>query len=99
MLVFPIRELPELSKGKGNKIIKISSAKAKSREEFVAAISVLPSGRHLVVYSGKRSLTLKPGNLVDYRGERGRRGKKLPRGFQKVDKVEIVEPEQMLLPE
>jgi len=99
MLVFPVKELPELSKGKGNKIIHIPSARVKSREEFVASLYVLTTGSQLVIYSGKRSLTLKPGNLVDYRGERGRRGKKLPRGFQKVDKIEIVEPEQMSLPE
>ncbi len=99
MLAFPIRDLPELSKGKGNKIISIPSAKAKSREEFVAAICVLPTGGHLIIYSGKRSLTLKPGNLVDYRGERGRRGRKLPRGFQKVDEVEIFEPKQLSLAE
>ncbi len=99
MLAFPIRDLPELSKGKGNKIINIPSARAKSREEFVAAISVLPAGCHLIIYSGKRSLTLKPGNLVDYTGERGRRGRKLPRGFQKVDEVEIFEPKQMSLAE
>jgi len=99
MLIFPIMDLPQISKGKGNKIINISAARAKSREELVAIVFVLPIGNHLMIHSGKRSLTLKPGNIADYRGERGRRGRKLPRGFQKVDQVEMIEPKQMSLME
>ncbi|MCP4682019.1 MAG: DNA topoisomerase IV subunit A [Desulfobacterales bacterium] len=99
MLIFPIRDLPQLSKGKGNKIINIPAKRAKAREEVVRHISILPIGCNLVLSAGKRTLTLKPGNLVDYRGERGRRGRKLPRGFQNVDKVEIEEPQQMSLME
>jgi topoisomerase-4 subunit A len=99
MLIFPIKDLPQISKGKGNKIINISAARAKSREELVIIVFVLPIGNHLIIHSGKRSLTLKPGNLVDYRGERGRRGRKLPRGFQKVDRVEMIAPKQMSLME
>ncbi|MFH2067551.1 MAG: DNA topoisomerase IV subunit A [Pseudomonadota bacterium] len=99
MLIFPIKDLPELSKGKGNKIIGIPAARAKAREELVAIIAVLPMGHHLVIHSGKRSLTLKPGNLFEYRGERGRRGKRLPRGFQNVDRLEMIEPQQMSLME
>ncbi len=99
MLVFPIKELPQLPKGKGNKIIGIPSARARSREELIAFVTVLPMGHHLVIHSGKRPLVLRPGNLFDYRGERGRRGHKLPRGFQKVDRVEMIEPQQMSLME
>jgi len=54
------------------------------------ALAVLASGDELTVYSGKRHLTLKAGDLEHYRGERGRRGNKLPRGFQKVDSVAVV---------
>lgn len=97
MLVFPVMDLPELSKGKGNKIINIPAKRAKTREEIVTHIAILPMGSNLIIYAGKRSLTLKPGNLADYRGERGRRGRKLPRGFQKVDQVEIEAVQQMSL--
>ncbi len=89
MLVFPISELPELARGKGNKIINIPSARVLSREEFVVAISVISEGQTLKVLSGKRHLSLKFKELEHYMGERGRRGNKLPRGFQKVDRVEI----------
>ncbi|MFL0803543.1 MAG: DNA topoisomerase IV subunit A [Agarilytica sp.] len=89
MLVFPISELPELARGKGNKIINIPSARVLSREEFVVAISVISEGQVLKVLSGKRHLSLKFKELEHYMGERGRRGNKLPRGFQKVDRVEI----------
>jgi len=87
MLVFPLSDLPHLSKGKGNKIIGIPAAKLQLREEFVVAIAVLLPTQSLLAYSGKRHLKLKPSDLEHYRGERGRRGNKLPRGFQKIDSL------------
>jgi len=89
MLVFPIADLPQLGKGKGNKIIGIPSAKLQLREEFVVAIAVVSAHQSVTLYSGKRFIKLKPSDLEHYRGERGRRGNKLPRGFQKVDAVEV----------
>ena len=91
LLVFPVTELPQLARGKGNKIMNIPSARVKSREEFVLAVAVINPGQMLTLYSGKRHITLKQSDLDHYRGERGRRGNKLPRGFQKVDQVEVVE--------
>ncbi len=88
LLVFPTSELPELSRGKGNKLLGIPTAKVAAREEFLVAVVVIPEGGNLVVYSGQRHLTLKPSDLGNYRGERGRRGEKLPRGFQRVDRAE-----------
>jgi topoisomerase-4 subunit A len=85
LLAFLCSELPELNRGKGNKIIGIPSARAQAREEIVLAIVVLPAGASLAVLSGKRTLTLKPDDLQHYVGERGRRGGMLPRGFQRVD--------------
>ncbi len=91
LLVFPIKDLPQLSKGKGNKIIGIPTARLKLREEFVTALSVVSTEESILVYSGKRYLKLKPSDLAHYRGERGRRGNKLPRGFQKVDRLAVEE--------
>jgi topoisomerase-4 subunit A len=87
LLLFPIRELPILGKGKGNKIISIPTSRVKSREEFVVGIEVVSVGSSLTVHSGKRHLTLKPKDIQHYLGDRGRRGSKLPRGFQRVDKL------------
>jgi len=92
LLVFSLAELPQLSKGKGNKILSLPSARVKTREEFVAGLAVLPPGACLVLSAGKRTLTLKPSDLDHYCGERGRRGNKLPRGFQKVDAVTVESP-------
>ncbi|UTF61645.1 DNA topoisomerase IV subunit A [Gilvimarinus sp. DA14] len=89
LLVFPLAELPILARGKGNKIINIPAARVQAREEFAAAIVTLVAGQSLTVYSGKRHLTLKPADLEHYHGERGRRGNKLPRGFQKVDRLAV----------
>jgi len=89
MLVFPITELPQLARGKGNKIINIPSARVLAREEFVIALEVISEKQALKIVSGKRHLTLKFKDLEHYRGERGRRGNKLPRGFQKVDGVVV----------
>jgi len=85
LLVFPIRDLPQLGKGKGNKIIGIPGERVANREEFMNGLAVLPAGATLVLQAGKRTLSLKPDDLEHYKGERGRRGNKLPRGFQRVD--------------
>ncbi|MEJ1357661.1 MAG: DNA gyrase C-terminal beta-propeller domain-containing protein, partial [Candidatus Sedimenticola sp. (ex Thyasira tokunagai)] len=89
MLTFPIAELPALSRGKGNKIIGIPGKRVESREEYVVAIASIPEGGRLTAFSGKRHITLKAADLDHYQGERGRRGNKLPRGFQKVDGVTV----------
>jgi topoisomerase-4 subunit A len=87
LLVFPLADLPQLARGKGNKIIGIPGARVLSRDEFVVGVQVLTEKDHLVVNAGKRHLKLKFSELEHYRGERGRRGNKLPRGFQKVDSM------------
>ena len=89
MLLFPLPELPQLAKGKGIKIISIPTARVQSREEFVIAVEVVTEKDSLVIYAGKRHLRLKFSELEHYRGERGRRGNKLPRGFQKVDRISV----------
>lgn len=89
LLAFPIGELPEMAKGKGNKIYNIPGAKFKSGEESMKALAVLSSGEKLRVTSGKRHTTIKYRELEDYLGVRGQRGRKLPRGFQNVHAVEV----------
>ena len=89
LLVFALSQLPEMAKGKGNKMIDIPGAKAARREEFVRDLVLLPEGASLIVYAGKRKQTLKTADLEYYTGERGRRGSKLARGFQKVDRLEV----------
>lgn len=89
LLVFPLADLPQLARGKGNKIIGIPSARIQSREEFVVAVQVISEQDSLLVHAGKRHIKLKFSELEHYRGERGRRGNKLPRGFQKVDSISI----------
>ena len=89
MLVIAAADLPELTRGKGNKIIGIPAAVLKRRDETVIAIASVPEGGRLKVWSGKRHLLLKAADLNAYEGERGRRGNKLPRGFQKVERVEV----------
>ena len=90
LLTFPLSELPELAKGKGNKIMNIPSAKLATREEFMASIALMSPKDELLIYAGKRHLSMKYSELEHYRGERGRRGLKLPRGLQKVDRIEVV---------
>jgi len=89
MLVFPVKNLPVLSKGKGNKIINIPAARAKLREESVSIVCIIPEGAAITLHAGKRKLTLKAVDIEHYKGERGRRGNKLPRGLQRVSQVEI----------
>lgn len=89
LLVFPVRDLPELAKGKGNKIINIPSSRASAREELMVGAVVLGADDTLLVFAGKRKLKLRGADLEHYLGERGRRGNKLPRGFQSVSGLGI----------
>ena len=90
MLMFPLNQLPRLAKGKGNKIIGIPSGRVADRIEFVVAIMVFSTEDGLIVHAGRRHHNLKPADLQHYFGERGRRGNKLPRGFQNVDRIERI---------
>ena len=85
LLVFPLNDLPELARGKGNKLIDIPAARRKDGSEQVAGLCTLAPDQALLIQAGKRTLTLKPADLAGYEGERGRRGRALPRGFQRVD--------------
>lgn len=95
MLIFPVTELPALARGKGNKMINVPASRVVSREEYVVAMAVMPGGAEpdrkttLVIHAGKRHFSLKGEDLDHFRGERGRRGNKLPRGLQKVDRIEV----------
>ena len=89
MLVTALCELPVLAKGKGNKIINIPTAKFKTREEFVKAITLVQDGEKVTVYAGKKHKTMKGAEVDEYAAERGRRGWKLPRGYQSVDRIVV----------
>lgn len=91
LLICSFNEIPELAKGKGNKIINIPSSRIQSREEYASDIAVLNKNNVLVVFSGNKKLSLKPKDWQHYLGERGKRGNKLPRAFQKVDKLLVLE--------
>ena len=89
LLVFSASELPELSRGKGNKLINIPSAKSASREEYIIDMQTLTLNDALTVHAGKRHFTLKGADLAHYQGERGRRGNHLPRGLQCVTHLQV----------
>jgi topoisomerase IV subunit A len=87
LLAFPVAELPELDKGKGNKLIDIP--KAKLGTERVVAVAVVAPGATLAVKSGARTMTLSFKDLDEYVGARATRGGLLPRGWQKVDGLSV----------
>ena len=87
LLAFAMSELPELDKGKGNKLIQIPPAKLKSGEERVIAVACVRQGGELTLFCGQRKLVLSWRDLQAYAGARAARGNQLPRGFQRVDSV------------
>ena len=91
LLVFPVSELPQLAKGKGNKLIQIPSKDLKAREEFVVGLCVITEEQKLKVYSGKQHLSIKFPDLTNYIGHRARRGNMLPKGYQNVVGLEASE--------
>ncbi|MCW5572763.1 MAG: DNA topoisomerase IV subunit A [Steroidobacteraceae bacterium] len=88
LLVFPAAEVPELAKGKGNKLFGIPGKKAAARTEVLTGIAVVPPGGSLLVHSGERRMTLTAAELKAYRGERAQRGAVLPRGWRTVQRLE-----------
>ena len=84
LLVYPLTELPMMKKGKGNKLIDLKDG------DSVVAITTFAEGDSLVLDSGKRTLTLKPMDIANFMGTRGRRGALLPKGFQKVSGVQKI---------
>ena len=78
LLIFKLADLPELSRGKGNKLINIPGAAFKAGEESMLAVAVLGEGDELIVHAGQRHLTMKRKDYDNYIGERARRGGKLP---------------------
>ncbi|MEI2454696.1 MULTISPECIES: DNA topoisomerase IV subunit A [Lysobacter] len=87
LLAFPVSELPELDKGKGNKIIDIP--KAKLGTERVVAVAVVAPGQTLSIKSGARTMGLSYKELDTYLGARATRGGLLPRGWQKVEGLSV----------
>lgn len=91
LLLFEMEELPELAKGKGNKLINIPGPKYKSGAEKMVAAAVVPEDGHLEVYTGTRKMTIKWNDLDDYYGDRALRGSMLPKGWRKVERLIGVE--------
>ncbi len=87
LLMFSVADLPELERGKGNKLMEIPKARLASGDETVAGIAVVREGGEVLVYSGQRHLRMKWSDLVNYQGTRAQRGARLPRGFQRVDRI------------
>ncbi len=91
MLMFPVADLPQLSKGKGNKIISIPSADAAKGDDKLAYLTILPPQSTVTLHVGKRKIKLRPEELQKVHGDRGRRGT-LMRGLQRIDRVEVDAP-------
>ncbi|OOS25853.1 DNA topoisomerase IV subunit A [Moraxella porci DSM 25326] len=79
LLIFPLDDLPQLAKGKGNKLVNLKG------DETITAITSLSAADSLVISAGKRTLTLKPNDIANYTGKRAGRGAALPKGFGKVN--------------
>ena len=89
LLTFPVTDLPEMPLGKGNKIFGVSTKKSLVEPETLVAIAAVAPGQTLRLLAGERHMGLTYRELDEYRGERGQRGAVLPRGWRKVDALEI----------
>ena len=93
MLIFPAKDLPALSKGKGNKIVTIPAVNAKERSELLVKLLLISDQASLEFHSGKRKIVLKPEDLQKFRAERGRKGSTLPRGLHTNVEIVVIEPQ------
>jgi len=87
LLLFEMDELPELAKGKGNKLINIPGPKYKAGDEKMIAVAVVPENGSLQVHTGTRIMTIKWNDVDDYYGDRALRGSMLPKGWRKVERL------------
>ena len=87
LTIYAVTELPELAKGKGVKLINIPSKLLKARDEYVLGATTFKKGQHVLIHVGKQYLRLKGQDLDHYKGERGKRGRKLPKGYQAVKAI------------
>jgi topoisomerase-4 subunit A len=89
LLAFPLDHVPELSKGKGNKLINVPPRRLKAGDEFMVGMAVMAAKQEILVWAGQRYLRMGPRDIEHFQGERAHRGRKLPRGFQRVTKIEL----------
>ncbi len=89
LLAFPIEEVPELSRGKGNKLINIPPKRLKAGEEFMVGLAVMADKQEILVWAGQRYLRMSARDIEHFKGDRAHRGRKLPRGFQRVTNIEV----------
>ncbi|NKI76119.1 DNA topoisomerase IV subunit A [Dickeya sp. CFBP 2040] len=92
MLLFPVADLPELSKGKGNKIVSIPAAQLASGDDRILWLMAIAPQSSVTLYAGKRKYSLRPEELQKFQASRGCKGTALPRGLQRVDRIEIDVP-------
>ncbi len=89
LLAFPLSDLPELSKGKGNKLINIPPKRLKGGDEYMIGMVVIAADEEVLVWAGQRYMRIGKKELEHFSGERAKRGRKLPRGFQRVTRIEV----------
>jgi topoisomerase-4 subunit A len=89
LLAFPLGDVPELVKGKGNKLINIPPKRLKAGEEFMVGVAVMGDDDEIRIWAGQRYLRMGMKDLEHFRGDRAHRGRKLPRGFQRVSRIEV----------
>ena len=89
LLVFELSQVPELNRGKGSKLMNIPTASLKAREEYIIGLTTFGQSDRLILRAGQRHLGMRVQDMQNYMGERARRGRKLPRGFQKIDRMEV----------
>ena len=93
MLLIEANDLPVLAKGRGNKIINIDKKRFEAKENRLIFLKTLNKGDNLKIYSGKQSYMIKSKDLENFVGSRGRKGNFLPKGYRRVDKLEVISEE------
>jgi len=91
LLAFPLGDVPELTKGKGNKLLNIPPKRLKSGDELMVGIVVMGANDEILVWAGQRYLRMGRKDIEHFRGERAHRGRKLPRGFQRVTRIDLAD--------
>ncbi len=90
LLVYPLQDVPVLAKGKGNKLVQITPSDLAQRDDQLLFMASLPAGAGLRIQAGQRTYNLTAADISTYQGARGSRGTHLPKGLQRVNRIEVI---------
>lgn len=89
LLIFPLKDVPILQKGKGNKLIQIKKEEWQKGADALKKTLLISQEQSIEVSNTKKTKTMTPDNLTAFTAERAKRGTLLPKDLQKYTDIQV----------